>query len=194
MSPLNIHPEESTASAPKKKKSKTLKVMLGIGALVLVPVIGSTFAAIITINTADEVQFAQGNAVTVGCDDTIFTAASSIYDSGFKLSKITLSDINVDACKGKTFVVSIVDSGTDEVVLIDGDKQISFSIPAAASNPASKTLENLLPVSGFAAELESNAGAALADYADVQNGVIEIEFNSPSLASADVVRILLQTS
>jgi hypothetical protein len=63
MSPLNIHPEEEVAVPKKKKKqNKALKVMLGIAALVAVPVVGSTLAGTITVNTGGNVNFGQGSA------------------------------------------------------------------------------------------------------------------------------------
>jgi hypothetical protein len=182
MSPLNIHPEESTASAPKKKKSKTLKVMLGLAALVLVPVIGNTFAASITLNNNTAVQFAQGKVDTAECDTTMTVEAGSTYmtvsgTADFYLTSITISDINLDSgCEDKTLVVS-VDAGTGaEADLITGVTQASIEM--------SETAGSLTATSGFTATLVNTS--------DV--GEVTITIGSPVLVSDSVTKFLIQSS
>jgi hypothetical protein len=117
MSPLNIHAEEN-ANAPKKSKNKMLKIMLGIGALIMIPVIGTTLAAQVTINTGgpdNEVLFAQGKAATVACDATVVLKAKSVYSYGaYRLSEVTVSDIEDGDCGGENFIVGVadIDQGT----------------------------------------------------------------------------------
>jgi hypothetical protein len=106
MSPLNIHPEEEVAM-PKKRKNKTLKVMLGIAALVAVPVVGTTLAATIAINGggANTVNFGQGVIVAAACDSTITVTPTSSFaeaSDSFKLSSIKISGLNPVACASKT--------------------------------------------------------------------------------------------
>jgi hypothetical protein len=116
MSPLNIHAEEN-ASAPKKSKNKMLKIMLGIGALIMIPVIGTTLAAQVTINTGgpdNEVLFAQGKAATVACDPDVLVKAKSEYSYGaYRLKEVTVSGIDDAACGGKVFVLSVADTNVD---------------------------------------------------------------------------------
>ena len=189
VSNLNLQPDELTA-APKKKINKTLKVLLGITALLAIPLIGRTFASTITINSGT-VEFAQGDATTAGCDESISTKAASVYSSSFKLGKITLGGIDVDGCKGKTFTVSIAKSDGAEANLISTDTQVSFKIPASAGSPT--TLESLSPATGFTTTF-TNGGSAITSYSGVTDGEITITFDTPSLASSDVVKVLLQTS
>lgn len=106
MSPLNIHPEEE-AIVPKKKKNKSLKVMLGIAALVAVPVVGTTLAGNIAINGGgnNTVNFGQGVIVAAACDAAItVTPFSSFVESAnaFKLSSIEVSNLDPVACASKT--------------------------------------------------------------------------------------------
>lgn len=183
MSPLNIHPEEDM-SVPKKKKSKTLKVMFGLAALVLVPVIGSTFAASITLNNNAGVQFAQGTVDTAQCDTDLTVEAGSAYltpsggSVGFHLETITISDINLaSGCEGKTLVVS-VDAGGSEPALIGTDTQLSIPITDA------NNLGTLSPASGFTADL-SGSGAS---------GQIVITIDDPIVPSDDVDKFLIQSS
>jgi hypothetical protein len=195
MSPLNIHPEE-VMSAPKKKKSKALKVMLGLAALVLVPVIGTTFAATININgaTTTNVQFAQGSVDTAGCDTRIDTAATSIYSTGFKIKEIILSDVDVAACKGKTFTVSIADGTTEATLITSGTiKQLSFKIPATHSS-GNVTLTSFSPSTGFTPTITAEDGTTPLTELTTEDGVIKIVIGTPILASEDVDKILLQTS
>lgn len=195
MSPLNIYPEEVMA-APKKRKSKTLKVMLGIGVLILVPVIGSTFAASIAINSSAPVQFAQGSIATAGCDSDLTVKATSAYLSGaFKLGTITISDIDLTTgCEGKTLVVS-VDVNTAEADIITNVKQISFTIPSTVT-AGGTVLTNI--TSDFTAVLSNAAGnpySSSVAYNDAAK--IVIGFSTPAnslIDSADVDKFLVQSS
>ena len=103
MSPLNIHPEEDRA-ATKKKNNKVLKALLGISALIAVPVIGTTLAATITISPGT-VQFGQGYATAAACDDSIIVTPNAIFDeqnNQFELGSVTISDLNATDCAEKT--------------------------------------------------------------------------------------------
>jgi hypothetical protein len=109
MSPLNIHPEEDRA-ATKKKNNKVLKALLGISALIAVPVIGTTLAASITIGTG-AIQFGQGVQQAVTCDDAVTvtpTAGFTNVNGGgtFSLLSIAVTEI-LAACDGKTFTLKV---------------------------------------------------------------------------------------
>jgi hypothetical protein len=188
MSPLNIHPEE-VAPVAKKKKSKTLKVMLGLAALVLIPVIGTTFAATIGINGGgnNTVQFAQGSIATAACDSTMTVTAGSAYltvgsptaVTAFYLKKITISGIELGdgGCVGKTLVVSADAEGT-EPALIGTDTQLSIPISTAS------TLGTLSPTPGFTAAISGSGGS----------GQIVITISDPKVLSEDVDKFLIQSS
>jgi hypothetical protein len=112
MSPLNIHPEEYVGS-PKKKNNKMLKVMLGIGALVLVPVIGTTFASLITVNNNEaNVTFGQGQQAAIACDsDVTLTPEARYYQGNYVLKKVTItSGTNLANCVGKQIQISAADT------------------------------------------------------------------------------------
>ena len=112
------------AATPNKKKSKWLKIGIGVSALVLIPTIGSTLAGSITIGSGS-VEFGQGVVDTAACDDTISVAPTSTLNPGgfgtvpfFEILSITLSRIEVD-CFGKTFRLSAYDFNGDPVSLCD---------------------------------------------------------------------------
>ena len=113
------------AAPPNKKKSKWLKIGIGVSALVLIPTIGSTLAGSISINAGSGVEFGQGVVDTAACDDTISVAPTSTLNPGgfgtvpfFEILSITLSGIAGD-CFGKTFRLSAYDFNGDPVSLCD---------------------------------------------------------------------------
>ena len=109
------------AAPPNKKKSKWLKIGIGVSALVLIPTIGSTLAGSITIGSGS-VEFGQGLVTTAACDPDISLAPTSTLNSGstpaFVLLAIQLSLIGV-GCEGKTFRLSAYDSSGTAVSLCD---------------------------------------------------------------------------
>jgi hypothetical protein len=144
MSPLNIHPEESVSS-PIKKNNKSLKVMLGIAALVLAPVIGTTLAANIDINGGNNatVEFAQGDITTAGCDQTITISATSRFFSGaYHIDKITLSNFDFSTCSGKTIIVSAAEGAGQEVGLTAADGDVAEILIGVANNVVTVSCAN----------------------------------------------------
>jgi hypothetical protein len=151
MAPLNIHPEEEV-STKKKKNNKSLKALLGISALIAIPVIGTTLAASITINSSGTIQFGQGVVATAGCDTDITTALSTAYASGaFVLDKITLSNLNTTptssnvGCGGQYLKVRVYNSG-GSLVAIDSAAAtttvVQFLIPTSGTTQPITTTGN----------------------------------------------------
>jgi len=110
------------AAPPNKKKSKWLKIGIGLSALVLIPTIGSTLAGSISINAGSGVEFGQGVVSTAACDGAITVAPTSQLTSSFptsplgngsmpgvapyfSLGAITVSDINGATCDPVTFII-----------------------------------------------------------------------------------------
>jgi hypothetical protein len=103
MSPLNIHPEEDLSKS-KKKNNKLLKILLGVSALIVVPAIGTTLAANISISSGT-VQFGQGTATAAACDSTITIVPNASFNETsnyFTLGSVTVSDLDWASCAGKT--------------------------------------------------------------------------------------------
>ena len=100
---------ESSGPAPKAGK-KSLKLVLGIGALAGVVTLSSTLAASINLNGGDDVEFGQGVVMTTACDPEITITPFSTFINAqgggeHRLSSIRLSGIDSSegACQGKTF-------------------------------------------------------------------------------------------
>ena len=113
------------AATPNKKKSKWLKIGIGVSALVLIPTIGSTLAGSININAGSGVEFGQGVVSTAACDGTITVAPTSELTNSvppslpngsmpgvapyFSLGAISVSDINGATCQDVTFIIKAYD-------------------------------------------------------------------------------------
>ena len=76
------------AAPPNKKKSKWLKIGIGLSALVLIPTIGSTLAGSISINAGSGGEFGQGVVSTAACDGAITVAPTSQLTSSFPSSPL----------------------------------------------------------------------------------------------------------
>ena len=138
MSPLNIHPEDAV-NAPKKKKNKSLKVMLGIAALVAVPVVGTTLAASIGINVNNNsntpIQFGQGVVQATACDDEVTVTANAAFTNAtgagsFKLTTISVSGI-ASTCNNEVFTIKVYDDANQAALTV--------AAPSASPNGASAT-------------------------------------------------------
>ena len=101
--------EDSLADGPAPKKS--IKLVLGMGALVGTLALGSTFAANINLNGGGNVEFGQGVLTTTACDEdgiTVTPFSTFVNETGagsHKLSSIRISGIDSSegACEGQTF-------------------------------------------------------------------------------------------
>ena len=125
------------AATPNKKKSKWLKIGIGVSALVLIPTIGSTLAGSISINAGSGVEFGQGVVSTAACDGAITVAPTSDLTTTidpektdgsmpsvapyFSLGTISVSDINGATCQDVTFIIRAYDSNGNTTPLCDND-------------------------------------------------------------------------
>lgn len=198
MAPLNIHAEESVA--PKHKKNKTLKILLGIAALVAVPAIGTTLAQTITINSDAAVQFGQGSIATAACDTGLTISATSAYSDSFKVKTITISDIDLTSgCEGKTLTVSAATTASPSIegALSSGVTQISFTIPATVGSSDTQ-VTNLTAGVTATAGLVTSAGAAYKSASTAvpydNAGKITLTITTPTLATTDLSKFLIQSS
>ena len=103
---------EPSDRSPKKKK---LKVVIGIGLLAGVLGMGSTLAATITINTANNVEFGQGVSQATACDPAITVTPKSQFvnsvstaetATGFAFSQLVFSGVDSTACASQYLIFS----------------------------------------------------------------------------------------
>jgi hypothetical protein len=122
MSLLNF---DSSGHMPKGEK-KSLKIFLGLGALVGVVAIGSTLAASINLNSGGPVEFGQGVTQTVACDsDGITLTPYSTFSNDsqyadFYFSSLEVSGVSSD-CSGVTFKLRAYMNGDNNPLIWPSD-------------------------------------------------------------------------
>jgi hypothetical protein len=119
-----------TPSRGKGTPRKSLKLILGIGAIAGVVTLSSTLAASINLNSGAPVEFGQGVAQTTACSDgqsLIVTPLSSFTNSGdgaFSFTGVTVSDIP-ESCEGVDFMISAYNTTGDALAIFNTDSTVA---------------------------------------------------------------------
>lgn len=156
MSQFNLNSDEAQTPTQSKKKvmSKKMKIALGAGVLLLIPILGTTFAASIGVNSGTPVQFGQGVASIEACDQDINVTPAGDYDydtNSFYLETVTVENINTTTCNGKIVTLRAFDSTTKlPVTLTTGTDtkalKATFSSNSAATSSANGSVNYTLAV------------------------------------------------
>lgn len=155
MNTLNLGSDDEPV---KKKKSNTrnLKIALGLAAVILIPTIGSTLAASITIGSANSLEFGQGATSTAACDDEITITPVSEYDDSsgsFGLSAISVANL-LFSCNNKYLKIKVIDGDGAPVIIGAADNtycQIQFvsTLSASVTVPPSSCTLTATTTTGF---------------------------------------------
>ena len=189
--------EEDVKNVKKFLNKKAIGFLAAGSILIAIPIIGTTLAGTITINSGNAVQFAQGSITTATCDADISISATSTYSDNFYLKTITLSGINlVSGCEGKTLTVSAATTASPSIpgTISSGVTDISFTIPQAVGS--SSTLVTGL-TSGITATAGMVNGSAVAYKTGVAYdafGSITLTVTTPTLLTSTVSKFLIQAS
>lgn len=123
-----MHVEESSTPVAIKKSNRKYKLAIALALLVLIPVIGTVFAANIGINTGtNKIQFGQGAAATLACDSDFtmtpfagFTNDTNTAATGtWNLESITVTNLDTSStgCYNVTIILKAIKSdGTEQTV------------------------------------------------------------------------------
>jgi hypothetical protein len=164
----------------KKRETRNLKIALGVATLILLPTIGSTLAATVTIGTSNTLEFAQGITATTACDSSIkLQPVSSLNGSGvFIISGIELSTLNNASnggCAGKFFTLKVVNSSAGLVNITNGASgaatQVKFQMPSTCA------------VAAIVDTPDTNATVATIS-CDVETGSVTVTFATSVLATS----------
>ena len=189
--------EEDVKNVKRFLNKKAIGFLAAGLILIAIPIIGTTLAGTITINSGTAVQFAQGSITTATCDADITVSATSTYSDNFYLKTITLSGINlVSGCEGKTLTVSAATTASPSIpgTISSGVTDIAFTIPQAVGS--SSTLVNGLPA-GITATAGMVNGSATAYKTGVPYdtaGSITLTVTTPTLLTSTVSKFLIQAS
>ena len=117
MNTLNLGSDDEPV-VKKKSNTRNLKIALGLAAVILIPTIGSTLAASITIGAANSVEFGQGTTATAACDSSINITPVSTYTSSgsFALTSISVGSLET-TCNNKYLKIKVIDSGNAAVAI-----------------------------------------------------------------------------
>ena len=192
--------EEDVKNVKRFLNKKAIGFLAAGSILIAIPIIGTTLAGTITINSGTGVQFAQGSITTATCDAAITISATSTYSNDFYLKTITLSGINlVSGCEGKTLTVSAATTASPSIpgTISSGVTDIAFTIPATVGS--SSTLVTGLPAGITATAGMVNASAAAYKSASTAvnydaAGSITLTVTTPTLLTSTVSKFLIQAS
>jgi hypothetical protein len=189
--------EEDVKNVKRFLNKKAIGFLAAGSILIALPIIGTTLAGTITINSGTAVQFAQGSIQTATCDDNILVSATSTYSNDFYLKTITLSGINlVSGCEGKTLTVSAATTASPSIpgTISSGVTDIAFTIPATVGS--SSTLVTGLPagITATAGMVNSSAVAYKTGVAYDEFGSITLTVTTPTLLTSTVSKFLIQAS
>lgn len=143
------------------------RILLGIILLVGGPVISTTLATTLTItgtNGRTAIEFGQGSQLAIGCDTTINTAITEVWEtdtSRFRVEKIILSGVNLNAvdtatvndtgCGNRDLKVSVVDTQTGQLFIGNGGTGATTDTPTVITvsfgtngSTAARTTQNIL--------------------------------------------------
>jgi len=192
--------EEDVKNVKRFLNKKAIAFLAAGLILIAIPVIGTTLAGTITINSGTAVQFAQGSITTATCDADIIVSATSTYSDNFYLKTITLSGINlVSGCEGKTLTVSAATNASPSIpgTISSGVTDIAFTIPATVGSAS--TLVTGLPAGITATTGMVNASGSAYKSATTAvpydtAGSITLTVTTPTLLTSTVSKFLIQAS
>jgi hypothetical protein len=143
---LNVHADSDNSYATTKKKwNRGPKVILAVSLLLLIPVVGTSLASKVTVNS-NGITFGQGYAAALACSDTVTITPHSEFNyataapssSGWQVTTLTLSGIDTSdfspysllGCGGKRITLQAMIGGINALPF-----DITFVLPLTTSVP-----------------------------------------------------------
>jgi hypothetical protein len=177
--------EGSSTNTTARKNKTSIRGLVALAGFAAVAVLGSTFAANITLNSG-AIEFGQGVAVATACDtDGIVATPRSVFANASSAGQFNLASISftgiADSCTGKLFTVNAYgDTSATPLNLA--------TIGATSYNVATFVLSATMgQSSSYISTGSVNVAASNADTA-------EIGFRGTQASSGAVFKITVQTS
>ncbi len=128
MNTLNLGSDDEPV-VKKKSNTRSLKIALGLAAVILIPTIGATLAGSINIGSGS-IEFGQGVVSTAACDSAITVLPTTSYTSDtFTLTTIAFSGL-ADACNEKFLNVKVLSGSTPQIIGSGSDTNCKFRMNA----------------------------------------------------------------
>ncbi|MCX6426958.1 MAG: hypothetical protein F2845_06635 [Actinobacteria bacterium] len=122
-SPLSGRVDAGFGGGSQRHKNK---VIFGVALACIVPFLLSTFAASVTVGSG-ALEFGQGSQQAIACDPTVFAAISEEWHSlpvagdtsagFFRVRGVTISNLDLVACKGKKLRVRLINTAGAELAI-----------------------------------------------------------------------------
>ena len=189
-------------SAGPRKTTYRRRAIVGALLILLIPYIGSTLAATITISgrsAGGAVEFAQGSQITVVCDATILTSLDEQWyetSTVFRVATVNVTGIlNTDSqtatsnnagCGGKIMTVKLFASGVQQRLGTSsaGENYVSFTVPVTNAASGSLSTTGATGVTAVSTNTGSNTDIA-----------ITIPMNAATIINATTVdRVAIETA
>lgn len=180
--------DEEEADNPKIPKSK---VLLIFSILLTISYIASTFAANITLNTNNRVEFGQGVYNLKACDDFINLSlgATAADTNGIsKVNRIFINGFDKSKCKNRNFTIKIfkVNSSVPENLFNIGGGNTANRVKISVSDAGIVSLINMS---------ESDVGSGDSYHSlSYSSGTYTVTFVDPLLSVPDVSRTTIESA
>ena len=208
-SPLDNHLHSNFGGAKPRVRKRAI---FGVILIVLLPYIGSSLAASVTINGAhgsgSAIEFAQGVQSTIVCDSTIATQLNSSYSptgGQFNVTTITLIGVNTtdsqtattsdQGCGNKQLSLSLyttVNASTSIATIgSDGSTVVTFTVPTSYTGTSTQAVT----VSGTTGSTGITATGQLTSSGNAATG--QFVFTLPAgvtVNASQVSRVAIQTA
>lgn len=177
---------------PSKNRNKLVTIIAGA---FLVAAVGSTFAANITINTNNSLEYGQGLTQAAACDPGLTITPTNRYVNAsgagtFYLETITVTDtssvttsttVGLGNCKGKTIRIRAYGDTGNALTLSAGTTptycDVAIADPAFASSVVQASV---------------TSSACVATITKLAKG-FDLAFNSPSLNASNIYKLTIES-
>jgi hypothetical protein len=127
------------------RRSKKRQFAIGVALLILIPFLGTTLAASVSINSGKSQEFGQGSQATIACDSTIGTSIGEVWNQAtlyFRVDTITISTLNNKnvtssptqdgGCGGKHLKFQLLDTNGNALAIgSGGTTNVIINIPSS---------------------------------------------------------------
>jgi hypothetical protein len=164
---------------------RTKKIIAGLLIATIGPLIATTLAASVSINSGANLEFGQGSQAAVACDSAITSAITESWSSGstttfFRVATISLTGLDTTACAGKNLKISLLGVTGTALTVTGAATSITVALTDASGS---------LSVGSLA------AGPTAANTTTGTNNTLTVTINAATnLDASTVYRVALETS
>jgi len=178
---------------------RSKKIIAGFLIATIGPLVATTLAASVTLNSGNSLEFGQGSNLTIACDTSITTALAETWVNAsayFKVSTITLGGINNavagagaatdSGCGNKLIKVSLLDSnGAPIIIGSSSATSVTVSVPTGTGTC----------VAGTGTEVLNGATHTADTCASATTAAVIITINPSTVSNATgVFRIAIESA